>query len=158
MKRLCIVLCLVMVNFGVVFSMSDCPDDDIVVPKENYEVEITDIDGVVTKGANITFECNTFITAKRGATTIFIPFDRIQEITMLDNNQVITKELAEVSMTVVLVDGSSYESKGASHQELTGLAGFGKFRIRLDHVKKIKFIQDIDTSSDETEPASAPVE
>lgn len=143
MKKTWVILIMVfsMVT-GLGLAMSDCPDDDIVVPKENFKIEFTDIDGVKTIGASIAFECKTFFTAKRGAATIFIPFEQIREITMLNNNEVVTKELPEVSMKVVMIDGTEYESKGNSNQELTGLAGFGKFRIRLDHIKNIKFIDD----------------
>jgi len=125
---------------GMGLSMSDCPKDDIMIPAENFEVEITDIDGVMTKGNNITFECQTYISAKRGSTTIFIPFDRIKEIKMLNTSDVITKKLPVINLQITLTDDSVYESEGTSHQELTGQASFGSFRIRLDHIKSIRFI------------------
>lgn len=135
-------------------GMSDCPEDDILLPDENYKITLTDIDGVETVGGFVTFECQTYISATRGSTTIFIPFDRIKTIEMQDNDTVITQESPEIDMVITLVDGSQYRSRTMSHQHITGEAEFGKFKIRMDHIRKIEFHLPPEStdSSDASEP------
>ncbi|HPQ40117.1 MAG TPA: hypothetical protein PLV45_07050 [bacterium] len=159
MKCIGIILALLVLTFMPVQGMSSCPDDDILIPDEDFKVNLTDIDGVVTAGGYVTFECQTYISAKRGATTIFIPFDRIKTIEMQNNNEVITKEMPEIEMIVTLVDGSQYTSKAMSNQEITGQADFGKFRIRMDHIRKIEFLpHQPDTGSPADAPEGVPSE
>lgn len=146
MKRFLMILSLSLVASGLVLAMSGSPGDDIIIPPDNYVVEVTDIDGVVTVGSNVTFEKKTYVSAKRGSTSIFIPFDRIRMIEMLDSNEVITQELPEIDMRITLKDGSVYESTGGSSQEITGEAEFGSFRIRLDHIRKLSFSESADPS------------
>jgi len=141
MKKLTLFGLIFLASITLVSAMSKSPGEDILVPAENYIIDLTDIDGVVTRGSNVSFEKNLYLSAMRGSTAIFIPFDRIKTIEMLNNHEVITNELPDVDMTITLNDGSTYASKGASHQEITGEAGFGKFRIRLDHIQRIEFIQ-----------------
>ncbi|MBN1295902.1 hypothetical protein JXA80_03915 [bacterium] len=142
MKQVIVTIIVIGMTLGSVFAMSSCPDDEIMIPDENYKVRIIDIDGVETIGSFMTFECRTFVSAKRGATVIFIPFDRIQSIRMKNNSDVITRELPEIEMTVTLTDGSEYESLAVSREEFTGQAGFGQFRIRTDHIRSIEFLND----------------
>lgn len=119
-------------------AMSNNSGDDIPVPLENFQGEILDIDGIVTKGFNLSFNGQTYVSATRGATQIYIPFERIQRVESVNIEDVITKEKESIQFLITLVDGTVIETEVRSRDELTGEASFGKFRLRMDHIRSIE--------------------
>ncbi|MBN1878926.1 hypothetical protein JW823_02350 [bacterium] len=124
-----------------VWGMSQYNKDDITIPPENYIVEIVDIDGVITRGENVTYDDQTLVSGTRGSTEVFIPFERIQSIDLTNNEDVITRELKDIKVNILLNDGSSLEINGKCHKELTGESDFGRFRIRLDHIRRVSILE-----------------
>lgn len=146
MKTVCFIIACIIVFSPGIQSMSQKERDEITIPHENFRAVITDIDGVATEGDSITFDDQVVVFAKRGSTTVYIPFERLSSIELIDNENVILKELEEIDMKLVLKDGSEFTTMGRSHHEITGKTQFGRFRIRLDRVRSIEFIS--------TEPAN----
>ncbi|MGB3974931.1 MAG: hypothetical protein WBM02_07385 [bacterium] len=124
-----------------IYGMSRYEKDDIAIPDENYPVEITDIDGVITNGVNVTFNDMTVVSAKKGSTDVFIPFSKITKIELKDNENVITNKLEDIEMHIFMKDGTLFTSNGMSHYEVTGESSFGRFRIRLDRIRKMMFLE-----------------
>jgi len=130
-------------GLGTVFAMSQFSKDEIKIPGENYMVEIVDIDGIKTLGENVTFDSDTIINVRRGSTEVFIPFEMISAVEMVNNEEVITKELKEIGMLIHLKDGSNVEVTGKSHFEITGESQFGRFRVRLDRVRNLSILKKV---------------
>lgn len=124
-----------------VAGMSQFNKDDITIPPDNFIVEIEDIDGVIIRGENVTFDEATTVSVRRGSADVYIPFDKIKSVEPVDNENVITRELKEITVRITLKDGSQLETTGKSHNEITGETEFGRFRIRLDHVRRISVLE-----------------
>jgi hypothetical protein len=138
MKCVCFIVSFILVFTVSILGMAQHSKDEITIPHKNFRAIITDIDGVTTEGENITFNDQTVVHARRGSTSVFIPLARLASIEFLANEQVISKELEEIGMRLILKDGSVYETTGLSHHEITGESDFGRFRIRLDRVRRIE--------------------
>ncbi len=141
MNRLFLVTLMILTVAVPVFGMSGYGGDDIAIPPDNYIVEIVDIDGVITRGENVTFDEQTYISARRGSTEVFVPFEKIQSISLSENEAVITGEKKEIAVQITLSDGTTVDTTGMSHYEITGESEYGRFRIRLDHVRKMTLIE-----------------
>lgn len=138
-----LILCVVFTS-----GMSKYEKDEIAIPDEKFSVEIIDIDGVVTNGVNVTFNDTTFISAQRGSTDVYIPFRKISKIELKDNENVITNKLENIEMFISLKEGTVFTSHGMSHHAITGESDFGRFRIRLDRIRKITFLETQSSESD----------
>lgn len=120
------------------YAMSDKDPSDIPKPQVDFHGRLTDIDNIVTEGAQIAFNGHTFISAKRGATSVYIPFEKIDRLEIRDNEAGITSEQNEIPGNLILTDGTEYELEFQSKDEVTGTASFGQFRIRIDHIRSLK--------------------
>jgi len=135
-----ILVCICLVVFcGFCMAMSNKDPSDIPAPVENFNAIITDIDDVVTEGCQISFDGQTYLTAQRGATDVFIPFEKILKITASNNESVITEESIRLSVEITLRNGNTEYLTVLSRDQITGLASFGPFRLRMDHFRSIEF-------------------
>ena len=122
----------------LMLAMSMKSDAEIPVPPEDFSATIVDVDGIMTKGSKIAFDGETFLHGFKGSTEVFIPFERIKNIQLSDNAQVITLEKLEINLHIQLTDSSEFDLHVRSASEITGEASFGTFKIRVDHVKSIE--------------------
>ncbi len=148
MKMSITLFCILAIVTSSGLAMSGKSGKEIPIPTDNFRAVITDIDGVITEAFNVSFNGQTYITVKRGSTETYIPFERIKQIDLQENESVITEENPLISVSISLVDGSRFEATGQSRDEFTGEAGFGRFRIRMDHVRLIRFAPTVTSESD----------
>lgn len=149
MKNLYLTIPILILSVISVSAMTQYSKDEIAIPHDNFTVEIVDIDGVVTRGNNVTFNNMTVITARKGATDVYIPFQRISNLELIDNENAISNESEDIDMRITLKDGSTFESRGACHHELTGESDFGRFRIRLDRIRSMTFLEMTPSDTDQ---------
>ncbi len=123
------------------FAMTTNSGNDIPIPKDDYWADIEDIDGIITSGQSIAFNGEAYITAERGATIIYVPFERIKEISIFNNEEIITKEMDTMEISMVLTDETQFKAKVHAHDEITGKSNLGHFRIRLDHIRRLNFLE-----------------
>jgi hypothetical protein len=150
MKDKYLALSILILSVVSVSAMTQYSKDEIAIPHENFSVEIIDIDGVITRGINVTFNDMTVITARKGAADVYIPFQRISTLELIDNEFAITNESDDIEMRITLKDGSAFESRGMCHHEVTGESDFGRFRIRLDHIRSMTILEMAPGDTDHT--------
>jgi len=133
---------LVLLALGLVMSPGLAPAQDTAEEKfrsiETAEsVTIQDAKGVVTEATGFSkLYATPYLSAYRGASTIQIPFDRIQTLVtspVKDNRMPVEVVLLSGRRMNVLVDRPEYESMYG------GSAEFGYFRIRLQDIRTLTF-------------------
>jgi hypothetical protein len=148
-KKSIMSILLIFVTISLCFGMSDKDPSEIPTPPADFHGVLIDIDQVTTQGSHISFNGHTFLTARRGSTEVYIPFEKIHHLELSGNESVITGEKNRIHARVVLRDDSVHEVTLRSDDTFTGEASFGPFRIRADHLLSLNI-----TALKETDPVN----
>jgi len=132
---------LILITVPYCYAMSDKDPSEIPKPQVDFHGILIDIDQVTTEGTHISFNGHTFLSARRGSTEVYIPFEKISILELPGNETVITKEKNRINVHVVLTDDVVHDVSIRSDDAFTGEAAFGPFRIRADHLTSLKITQ-----------------
>jgi len=110
------------------------PAGKIPAPEKNFNVRVTDREGVQTSLSQFSQDGKVHLAGKRGGAIITIPFEKISQI------QFQTLEGNEVQAKISLRGQETIDVKVAKNAKLYGKADFGTFQIDAKDVKSVSFL------------------
>jgi len=106
----------------------------IPTPEKNFNVRVTDREGVQTSLSQFSQEGKVFLIGKRGDATVTIPFEKIAQI------QFETVEGKDVQAKVSLRGQETADVKVERMAKFYGKADFGTFEIAAKDLKSISLL------------------
>ncbi len=128
-----LILCSFLFLMGMGDLGSSVPVEKIPAPEKNFNVQVTDSEGVQTSLSEFSMEGKIFLEGKRGSGVVAIPFDKISQI------QFRVQEGNDLPAEIMLKDRKSAELKVDKRSKFYGKADFGTYQIEAKDLRSINF-------------------
>ncbi len=129
---------IVLASFIFLMGMGEmggsAPAGKTPVPEKNFNVRVTDREGVQTTLSQFSQEGKVFLAGKRGDANVTIPFEKISRVEFQ------ALEGKEMQAKVSLREKEDIDLKLEKPAKFYGRADFGTFQIDAKDVKSISFL------------------
>ncbi|GMR04133.1 MAG: hypothetical protein BMS9Abin23_0022 [Thermodesulfobacteriota bacterium] len=115
-------------------GMGAAPGPEVPIPDIDFRATVTDVQGISTKLANVTWEGKTYFTGSRGKGIVTIGFEKVKKISGTGSAEGNKKDFQ-----VTLKNGGVVAISFDKDANFAGATSFGTFRIQAKNIKKIVF-------------------
>jgi hypothetical protein len=114
-------------------------EDEIPETDQSFSAEIVDVSGARTTGDHVSVEGVTYFSVRRGSTTLFVPFARLQSVESA--GEVEDEDgVDRIEATFTFQDGTTERGLLKSRETLYGASKLGNFQLRLGELRSIRFL------------------
>lgn len=118
----------------VLTGMGKAPGPEVPMPEVDFKATVRDDQDISTKISHSSWEGNTYFIGNRGKGVVTIPFDKVKKVVAVGSSSE-----GRLDFQVTLKGGEVVAVSFEEDSTLTGMTGFGTYRINAKNLKEINF-------------------